>query len=53
MRMLSRLKAVGEASSNRGAALIVVVLQDGEGTPSQLPSDRVTGLCNNLGLDPK
>ncbi len=49
--MQARLKAVRDASGHRGAGMVVVVLQDGEAAP--LPQDRVTGICNGVGLDPK
>lgn len=53
MRMLGRLKATRDASGHRGAAMVVVILQEGAGPCEALPADRVTGLCNNLGLEPK
>ena len=52
MRMLSSLKSVREATSHKGAGLLVLVLQEA-GPPAELPPDRVAGICNNLDIPPR
>eukprot|EP00882_Tetradesmus_deserticola_P019658 GHRQ01021179.1.p1 GENE.GHRQ01021179.1~~GHRQ01021179.1.p1 ORF type:complete len:191 (+),score=59.16 GHRQ01021179.1:301-873(+) len=49
MRMLAGLRAVRAASSVKGAALLLVVVQ--EGPLAELPPDRLAGLRSNLGLE--
>lgn len=49
MRMLSGLRTVRSTSSHKGIQLVVVVVQDS--APTELPADRVMGLCNNLSLE--
>jgi hypothetical protein len=50
--MLSSLKAVREATSHKGAGLLVLVLQE-SGPAAELPPDRVAGICNNLDIPPR
>jgi hypothetical protein len=49
MHMLAGLRAVRAASSVKGAALLLVVVQ--EGALTELPPDRLAGLRSNLGLE--
>jgi hypothetical protein len=49
MHMLAGLRAVRAASSVKGAALLLVVVQDGP--LSELPPDRLAGLRSNLSLE--
>lgn len=51
MRMLAGLRMIRAAGQARSIALVVVVVQDGQ--PSELPPDRVAGLCSNLDLEPR
>jgi hypothetical protein len=46
MRMLASLRAIKAASSHRGVALLLVVVQDGP--VSELPQDRMAGLWSNV-----
>jgi hypothetical protein len=50
MHMLAGLRAVRAASSVKGAALLLVVVQEGP-LLAELPPDRLAGLRSNLGLE--
>lgn len=49
MRMLAGLRTIRSTSSHKGVQLLLAVVQDGPLT--ELPPDRVAGLCSNLGLE--
>lgn len=48
--MLSGLRLIRSMSSHKGVRLVVVVLQQ-QGRLTDLPPDRVAGICSNLDLD--
>jgi len=50
LRMLSGLRLIRSMSSHKGVRLVVVVLQQ-QGPLTDLPPDRVAGICSNLDLD--
>ncbi|GAX76923.1 hypothetical protein CEUSTIGMA_g4370.t1 [Chlamydomonas eustigma] len=50
-RMLQLLRLVSDAVSQSGAGLVIGVLQGPDA--GELPSERVTGVCHNLSLDPR
>lgn len=51
-RMMAALKMTKAAAAQRNAGFVVVVVHQG-GAASELPEDRLTGLCRTLDLDPK
>lgn len=49
LRMLSGLRTIRSTSTHKNVQLLVVVVQDGPLT--ELPQDRLTGLCSNLNIE--
>ena len=49
-RVLAQLRVIKDAASQRGAGVLVLVIH--AGPVSELPADRVAGICHNVALDP-
>jgi hypothetical protein len=50
-RVLGQLRVIKDAASQRGAGVLVLVIHNGP-INSELPADRIAGICHNLALDP-
>jgi len=50
-RMLYTLKLVRDAAAQRGAGIVVGVVQEHDS--GELPPERITGICHNLSLEPR
>ncbi|MEW5315259.1 MAG: hypothetical protein WDW38_006702 [Sanguina aurantia] len=49
--MLYALKMIRDATQQRGAGMVVAVIQDE--SQGELPQDRITAVCHNLSIEPR
>ena len=51
-RVISSLKLLKDSAEQRGAGMVVAVVQEPENS-GDLPPERVSTICHNLSLDPR